>query len=114
MAPPVTIAVVSWNTADLLERCLESLRREHEAGRAAVWVVDNASSDGSVARVRERHPWAALVASPDNLGFGPAVDLVAERTDSPFLVAANADTALLPGALGALLSAAAEDRKSVV
>ncbi len=108
MAAPVTIAVVSWNTADLLERCLSSLRREHEAGRAEVWVVDNASSDGSVARVRSSHSWAHLIASGENLGFGAAVDLVAERTSSPYLVAANADVALLPGALGALLSAAAD------
>jgi len=105
---PVAIAVVSWNTADLLDRCLASLRGEHEAGRAEVWVVDNASADGSAALVAERHRWAHLDAATENLGFGPAVNRVAARTVTPFLVAANADVALSPGALPALLAAAAE------
>ena len=41
--PQVAIAVVSWNTRDLLARCLESMRADAEAGRAQVWVVDNGS-----------------------------------------------------------------------
>ncbi len=63
MPAPVAIAVVSWNTAELLDACLQSLRPLHEAGRAEVWVVDNASSDHSVALVRDRHAWAHLEAS---------------------------------------------------
>jgi GT2 family glycosyltransferase len=104
--PAVTLAVVSWNTRDLLERCLRSLRPEAEAGRAEVWVVDNDSADGSAELVRESFGWAELVASPENLGFGPAVNLVAERTSAPYLAAANADVELEPGALGALVAAA--------
>ncbi len=107
MPAPVAIAVVSWNTAGLLDRCLTSLRREHDAGRAEVWVVDNASADGSAALVAERHPWVRLDAATENLGFGPAVNRVAARTATPFLAAANADVALEPGALQALLAAAA-------
>ena len=42
--PPVTVAVVSWNTREPLARCLESLRADAEAAEAAVWVVDNISS----------------------------------------------------------------------
>jgi len=102
----VAIAVVSWNTAELLDRCLASLRPEHDAGRAEVWVVDNASTDGSAALVTERHPWVRLEAAAENLGFGPAVNRVAERTATPLIAAANADVALAPGALAALLEAA--------
>ncbi len=61
--PAVTLAVVSWNTRELLERCLRSLEPEAEAGRAEVWVVDNASADGSAELVRESFGWAELVAS---------------------------------------------------
>ena len=106
MPAPVAIAVVSWNTASLLGKCLTSLRPEHEAGRAEVWVVDNASTDGSAATVAAEHSWVTLVASAENLGFGPAVNRVAARTRTPFLAAANADVALAPGALEALLDAA--------
>src|SRR5437764_9942313 len=96
---PVTIAVVSWNTRDLLARCLDSLLPEVERGRAEVWVVDNASSDGSADLVRERYGWANLIASEENLGFGTAVKRGAARTSARWIGGANADIALRPGAL---------------
>jgi N-acetylglucosaminyl-diphospho-decaprenol L-rhamnosyltransferase len=105
----VAAAVVSWNTRELLDRCLRSLEPEARSGRLEAWVVDNASTDGSADLVRERHGWAHLVASPDNLGFGAAVNLVAERTERDWLLMANADVALRPGALDALLEAARRD-----
>jgi GT2 family glycosyltransferase len=106
-AATVAVAVVSYNTRELLDRCLHALERD--AGVAEVWVVDNASSDGSAALVAERHAWARLHASAENLGFGAAVNLVARRTEAPWLVAANADTAPAPGALEQLLAAGEAD-----
>ena len=104
--PEVAIAVVSWNTRDLLDACLRSLERDVEAGRAEVWVVDNGSDDGSAALVRERHPWANLLQG-GNVGFGGAVNLVAARTATPWIAAANADVELADGALEAMLGAGA-------
>lgn len=106
MSAPVVVAVVSWNTRELLERCLESLAGDVEAGLASVWVVDNGSSDGSAALVAGLPNGIAL---KENVGFGAAVDLVAARTASPWLVAANADVAVRPGALAALVAAGARD-----
>jgi GT2 family glycosyltransferase len=103
---PITVAVVSWNTRKLLADCLASMYKDARAGRADVWVVDNASSDGSAAMVRERFPWVRLIASTENLGFGAAVNLVAARTESPWLAPANADIRLDEGALARLLAAA--------
>jgi N-acetylglucosaminyl-diphospho-decaprenol L-rhamnosyltransferase len=104
-SPEVTVAVVSWNTRELLAACLESLRGDVEAGRAAVWVVDNGSEDGSPEMVAERFGWAELVRAEENLGFGRAVNLVAERTTSEWIAPANADIALEPDALATLLAA---------
>jgi N-acetylglucosaminyl-diphospho-decaprenol L-rhamnosyltransferase len=108
-APTVTIAIVSWNTRDLLARCLESLAPDVESGRSEVWVVDNASDDGSPDLVRERFDWVNLAASSENLGFGRAINLVARQTSSEWLATANADIALRPGALDAMLEAGARD-----
>src|SRR5262245_50021833 len=80
---------------------------EVQAGRAEVWVVDNASHDGSPEMVRERFGWVELIASERNLGFGTAVNEVASRTSTPWLAPANADIQLEPGALEALLVAGA-------
>ncbi|MHB8692675.1 MAG: glycosyltransferase family 2 protein [Solirubrobacteraceae bacterium] len=106
----VTVAVVSWNTRELLRACLGSLAADVDEGRARVVVVDNASSDGSAELVREEFPWAGLIASETNLGFGPAVNAVAAQADpSEWIAAANADIALEPGALAKLLAAGATD-----
>jgi len=105
----VVVAVVSWNTRDLLDRCLQSLAPSVQSGTAEVWVVDNASTDGSAAMVRKSHPDVRLVDSQENLGYGRAVNLVAERTDSAWLVASNADVALRSGALERLLAAGEAD-----
>lgn len=101
--PPVVVAVVSWNTRDLLRECLRSLAPDVRDGLADVWVIDNGSTDGSRELVREQFPGVTLIESDRNLGFGVAVNEVAARTQSAWLVPANADVALKPGALGALL-----------
>ena len=57
------VVVVSWNTRELLDRCLASLRPARRAG-AQVVVVDNASQDGSASRVAQSRTglplWGAL------------------------------------------------------
>jgi GT2 family glycosyltransferase len=100
--PLVAVAVVSWNTRDLLRDCLRSLAGQ---SLAEVWVVDNASQDGSAAMVAQEFPSVRLVASERNLGFGPAVNLVAAQTAAPWIAPANADVQLRPSALRALLDA---------
>jgi N-acetylglucosaminyl-diphospho-decaprenol L-rhamnosyltransferase len=107
----VAVAVVSWNTRELLDRCLASLAHDAHSGLAEVWVVDNSSRDGSADAARRR-PFARVVALEENLGFAPALDLVARATESSWVACANADVALTPGALERLL-AAGEARPSV-
>jgi GT2 family glycosyltransferase len=101
--PPVTIAVVSWNTRDLLARCLDSIEGDFQSGLASVVVVDNGSTDGSPDLVDAAYPWVDLVQPGENLGFGRAVNLASSGGGSPWIVAANADVELTPGALAALV-----------
>lgn len=106
------VVVVSWNTAAHLDACLVALRADHDTGLAHVVVVDNASDDGSARLVAERHPWAALVQAGANLGYGPAVNLGAATGDADrhrWLVAANADVVVHPGALEKLVAAGDAD-----
>lgn len=112
MTPHVSVAVVSWNTRELLAACLESLHPDFDAGTASVWVVDNGSTDGSAEMVERRFPWVRLVASDENRGFGAAVNLIAERVDDPWIAAANADIALRPGALETLLRTGEADARA--
>ena len=68
----LAIIVVSYNVRELLRACLQatfaSLARAPEID-ATVWVIDNASADGSAEMVAAEFPQARLVASRENLGF---------------------------------------------
>jgi GT2 family glycosyltransferase len=111
-AAAITVVVVSWNTRELLARCLDGLFEDAQSGLADVWVVDNASDDGSAGMVREQLGWARLIECTSNLGFGAAVNLVAAQTSSPWLVAANADVRTRRGALATLVAAASRDSRT--
>jgi GT2 family glycosyltransferase len=103
--PPVAVVIPSWNSAALLERCLDSL-----GGQAMVSelvVVDNGSEDGTPALLRERGVDAVIL--PRNVGFAAAVNLGAARTAAPAVLSLNADTVLEPGAVTALAAALADD-----
>jgi N-acetylglucosaminyl-diphospho-decaprenol L-rhamnosyltransferase len=68
------IVTVSWNVRDLLGRCLDSVYASLARSnlRGEVWVVDNASGDGSAEMVRQRFPQVHLIANADNVGFAAA------------------------------------------
>src|SRR5919202_1706821 len=102
--PPLTVVVVSYNVAELLRRCLESVFYSFAAAGLPphVVVVDNASSDGSPAMVREMFPDVALLANDVNRGFGAACNqgLALAGEAALFL---NPDTEPAPNALGIML-----------
>jgi GT2 family glycosyltransferase len=81
---------------------------------ADIWVVDNASTDGSAGLVREQYPWVNLIDPGQNLGFGPAVNSVAARTSTTWIAPANADVRLEPGALRQLLATGDRHPKAAV
>jgi N-acetylglucosaminyl-diphospho-decaprenol L-rhamnosyltransferase len=76
------VVVVSYNVRDLLRACLAgtyaSLARSPELD-AIVWVVDNASSDGSAGMVAAEFPQVRLIPSQENLGFAGGNNLVLRR-----------------------------------
>jgi N-acetylglucosaminyl-diphospho-decaprenol L-rhamnosyltransferase len=107
----LAIVIVSYNTRDLLADCLRSvltgLKRSGLAGH--VWVVDNASSDGSAGMVRQEYPDVRLVALQENLGFAAGNnaalgEMEAARGQTPrYFFFLNPDTLILNDALGALV-----------
>ena len=76
----LSIVIVSWNTGDLLRRCAASIVASAPAVAYEIIVVDNASSDQSLARLRGDAAAAALLAdgrlriveNAENRGFGAA------------------------------------------
>ena len=68
----LSVIIVSYNVKYYLEQCLESVRRASRGLQAEVFVVDNLSTDGSVAYLRERFPEVHFVENRENVGFARA------------------------------------------
>jgi N-acetylglucosaminyl-diphospho-decaprenol L-rhamnosyltransferase len=108
----LSVVIVSWNTRDLLARCLESIDRSPPGCGYEVWVVDNASSDGSAQMVRERFRWVHLIENEQNVGFAAANNQAIRLSgscpgsgrSSEYIVLLNSDTEVRPGALEALVA----------
>lgn len=101
----VTAIVVNYNAGDLLGDCVQSLI---DNGATDVRVVDNASSDGSLDRLRGRygrHPSVRTLSNPSNIGFGPAVNAVLPSVDRERILVINPDCHLADGALDRLMAA---------
>jgi GT2 family glycosyltransferase len=103
----VTALVVTWDSADDIECCLISLDAvEHD--EFDIIVLDNASSDDTVARIERhregplRHP-VSLVRFPRNLGFCGAVNAGVRASTADAVLLVNPDATIEPDALGRML-----------
>jgi len=67
----LAVVVVSYNVCELTRGCLASVFRalSHAGTDGEVWVVDNASTDGSAEMVAQTYPQAILLALDENLGY---------------------------------------------
>ncbi|MGD0274123.1 MAG: glycosyltransferase family 2 protein [Gaiellaceae bacterium] len=101
--PALDIVIVSYRSREMLRDCLASLREYAPARGARVWVVDNASRDGTVEMVRSEFPEVELIASDENLGFSKANNLAIRRGNAPYVLALNPDTIMVENALDHML-----------
>lgn len=111
----VTIIIINWNAGDLLERCVSSLLSQTVLPREII-VVDNASTDGSVKRIRDKFPSVRVIESTRNLGFAAANNLAVQEacSGSEWIAFLNPDAFPEAGWLGALLSAATTHPEYVI
>lgn len=106
----LSVVIVSYNVADLLEACLDSLgRARKEVDGLEVVVVDNNSSDDSVSRVQMKFPWVSVIKNSVNRGFATANNQGMQIARGRFLFLLNPDTVVKPRALRILLDAIGRD-----
>jgi GT2 family glycosyltransferase/lipopolysaccharide/colanic/teichoic acid biosynthesis glycosyltransferase len=87
-----SIVVVNYNVREFLRQMLLSLRQALRQVRAEIFVVDNASDDGSVEMAQSQFPECTVLANEENLGFAAANNLALKRTHGRYLVLLNPDT----------------------
>ncbi len=94
-SPLVSIVIVGMNVKKFLPACLRSIAElDYPAGRIETIYVDNASSDGSAACVRECHPAARVIENPRNLGFSEGNNVGLRVARGEYLVLLNSDAEL--------------------
>jgi GT2 family glycosyltransferase len=100
----ISISIVSWNVKDLLKQCLASLGVLCRGFTHEIFVVDNNSSDESVAMVRAEFPAVRLIALKENKGFSGANNEALRRASGRYVVLLNPDTRLKDNAFLAMVS----------
>jgi len=90
----LSVIIVNFNTENLLEDCLTSIFNQTKGINFEVLVIDNASSDGSVAMVKKKFPQAVLIANKKNLGFAKANNQGLRQAKGDYALLLNSDTVL--------------------
>ena len=89
----LSIITLSYNTKELLKRCLQSVEKaEKDNYQIETIVVDNASSDKSPEMVAKEFPQVKLIKSKKNLGYAGGNNLGLKRTQGEFILFLNSDT----------------------
>jgi GT2 family glycosyltransferase len=94
----LSIVIVSYNTRDLLDECLKSVASQTRVTHE-VFVVDNASVDGTPEFIARQFPQVRLIANPSNSGFSAANNQALRAASGRYLLLLNPDTIVLDEAL---------------
>ena len=97
----VSAIVINYNAGEHVIECVRSLRYD---GVGDVLVVDNASSDGSIARLRAVFPDVRVHETGGNFGYGGGVNRGLPLVTGEFVFVTNADVVVHAGAVGTLAS----------
>ena len=108
--PTVAAIIVTFNSEAVIAACLDSLAGGAGEGRALeVVVVDNASSDGSIAVARNHAVEPTIVAMAENAGYAAGINAgVAAVGDVDYVLVLNDDTRVGDGAIEALVDAVSD------
>lgn len=95
----LSIIIVNHNTRNLLRNCLKSVYFCRSRYQFDVWVVDNASFDGSGEMVRKDFPQVNLITNGENMGYTKANNMVLKKNASRFVLLLNPDVVVSPDTL---------------
>lgn len=95
----LSIVIVSWNTQDLLKKCLQSIYQNRVNIDLEVFVVDNNSSDDTVAMIKNNYPQVKLIINDKNRGFAAANNQALKLATGTHVLLLNPDTEILPHSL---------------
>lgn len=106
LIPGVTAVIITYNSAAIVDECIEALTPAFPGLPVDIVVVDSGSDDGTPGHVKRWHPTVELVEMHGNRGFGAGINAGAARAPSDqALLVLNPDIRMSPGAGLVLLQA---------
>src|SRR5271157_6505967 len=102
--PFVSVIIVNYNGAEDVLACVASIARWTKGRPYEVIIVDNASNERDLARLRSGGDDFILVRNDCNMGFGAANNRGASIAQGSYLFFLNPDTILMNDAIGAFLA----------
>ena len=91
----LSIVIVSLNIKDLLRKCLSSVFASESKINYEIFVVDNASSDGTPEMVSKEFPQVKVIKNKKNIGFGPANNIAMKKAKGKYTLLLNPDTEVI-------------------
>ena len=100
----LSIAIVSYNTKEMLLDCIRSIQAYTTTIAYEVIVVDNDSRDGTVAALKDAYPGMRIVANSENRGFAKAVNQALGVSRGRHVLLLNSDTIVRDQALATMVA----------
>lgn len=88
----ISVIIVNYNVREFLNNALISIHKALEGFSSEVFVVDNASDDGSVELIQKNFPWVRLIANFTNVGFAKANNQALALAAGNYILLINPDT----------------------
>jgi len=100
----LSIIIVSWNTAEILDNCLRSVKEQVEIADYEIIVIDNNSEDDSVQLIKTKYPNVNIIENKKNLGFAAANNQGIKFASGEYFLFLNSDTIVLGQAIDKTLA----------
>jgi GT2 family glycosyltransferase len=98
----ISVIIVNYNVKFYLYQCLDSALKSLKNIQSEVFVVDNNSTDGSVAFLKPFFPSVKFIENTDNVGFSRANNQAIEQSSGEYILLLNPDTVIGESALSLL------------
>jgi len=99
----ISVIIVNFNTSDLLNDCLKSLKNDPDTPSYEIIVTDNNSCDNSISMLKSQHPDVIRIENDRNAGFAAANNQALAAARGAYVWLLNPDTLVFPGCMQRLL-----------
>src|SRR4051812_10920131 len=91
----ISVVIVSYNVYELLDKCLASIENNIHSLVKEIIVIDNSSSDGTVEKIKSKHPSVKILSNNYNAGFSTANNQGVAASSGKYIFLLNPDTEII-------------------